>query len=320
MSVFLSFTNAGFGDSSLIFVTDYHPRSETLTQKHITPVSRFSHRSTHAHVPEQLLWGYLVQIANALKAIHSADLAARVIDPGKVILTEDNRIRLNACAIMDVIQYDIPHNMADLQRLDLYQLGQLVLMLGTNSLANATTKPKQLIEQFSRFYSPRLQESVSWLLDHGRPERTDGIDIFLTTISLDIMTFFDASLHLNDEITTNLNRELENSRLVRLLAKLNFINNRPEYDQDQQQRWSEQGNRFYLSLFRDYVFHQVDAHGNPVLDLAHVISCLNKLDAGSEEKISLVTRDETTVLVVSYREVKVCVDGAWGEVARRAAV
>lgn len=318
MSVFLSFTNPGFGDSSLIFVTDYHPRSETLAQKHITPVSRFSHRNTTAHVPEQLLWGYLVQLANALKAIHSAGLAARVIDPGKVILTGENRIRLNACAIMDVVQNDTPYTMADLQRLDLYQFGQLIFMLGTNSPANTTGKPKQVIEQFSRFYSRRLQESVSWLLDHGHIEYTDGIDIFLSTIASEMTTVFDASLHLNDELTTNLNRELENSRLVRLLTKLNFINSRSEYEQDQ--RWSEQGNRFYLSLFRDFVFHQVDAHGNPVLDLGHVIACLNKLDAGSEEKITLVTRDEMTVLVVSYRELKGCVDGAWGELGRRAGI
>ena len=261
----------------------------------------------------------MVQLANALRAIHSAGLAAQIVDSGKVILTAENRIRLNACAIMDVIHHDTPHTIADLQRLDLYQFGQLVLMLGTNSPTNAPTKPKQIIEQFSRFYTPHLQESVSWLLDHSRPERTDGIDVFLSTMASDIMTVFDASLHLNDELTTDLNRELENSRLVRLLAKLNLVNNRPEYDQDQQ-RWSEQGNRFYLSLFRDYVFHQIDAHGNPMLDLGHVISCLNKLDAGSEEKMSLVTRDEMTVLVVSYREVKACVEGAWGELVRRAAI
>jgi len=318
VSIFLSFTNPGFGDSSLIFVTDYHPRSETLAQKHITPITRFSHRSTNAHVPEQLLWSYVVQVANALKVVHSAGLAARVIDPSKVILTGENRIRLNACAILDVIQHDTLGTIAELQRLDLYQFGQLILTLGTNSPANTTSKPKQLLEQFSRFYSPHLQESVSWLLDHGHAERIDGIDIFLSTIASDVVNGFDASLHLNDELTTDLNRELENSRIVRLLTKLNFINNRPEYDQDQ--RWSEQGNRLYLGLFRDYVFHQVDAHGNPVLDLGHVLACLNKLDTGSEEKITLVTRDEMTVLVVSYREMKGCVEGAWQELVRRAAV
>jgi hypothetical protein len=41
--------------------------------------------------------------------------------------------------------------------------------------------------------------------------------------------------------------------------------------------WSESGDRYLLKLFRDYVFHQVDESGAPVVNLAHVISCLNKV-------------------------------------------
>ena len=43
------------------------------------------------------------------------------------------------------------------------------------------------------------------------------------------------------------------------------------------QRWSETGDRYIVKLFRDYVFHQVDEMGNPVLDLSHVLTCLNKV-------------------------------------------
>lgn len=46
-----------------------------------------------------------------------------------------------------------------------------------------------------------------------------------------------------------------------------------------------------LTLFRDYVFHQADGAGNPVMDLGHVITSLNKLDAADEEKIVLSSRD-----------------------------
>jgi ABC-type uncharacterized transport system YnjBCD ATPase subunit len=41
--------------------------------------------------------------------------------------------------------------------------------------------------------------------------------------------------------------------------------------------WSETGDRYLLKLFRDYVFHQVDEMGNPVVDMAHVLQCLNKV-------------------------------------------
>jgi hypothetical protein len=43
------------------------------------------------------------------------------------------------------------------------------------------------------------------------------------------------------------------------------------------QRWSETGDRYIIKLFRDYVFHQVDEHGNPLLNLGHVLACLSKV-------------------------------------------
>lgn len=70
-----------------------------------------------------------------------------------------------------------------------------------------------------------------------------------------------------------------------------------------------------LKLFRDYVFHQVTDEGNPWLDMAHIVQCLNKLDVGVPEKISLVSRDEQSVLVVSYAELKHCLDQSFGELA-----
>lgn len=78
-----------------------------------------------------------------------------------------------------------------------------------------------------------------------------------------------------DSLESELCKELENARIVRLIAKLGFINERPEFGMDP--HWSETGDRYLLKLFRDYVFHQVDSHGHPVVDMAHVISCLNKV-------------------------------------------
>ena len=46
--------------------------------------------------------------------------------------------------------------------------------------------------------------------------------------------------------------------------------------------WSETGDRYLLKLFRDYVFHQVSESGEPVVDLSHVISNLNKVRQVSE--------------------------------------
>lgn len=54
-----------------------------------------------------------------------------------------------------------------------------------------------------------------------------------------------------------------------------------------------------------------------MLDLAHVISCLNKVDAGTDERVSLTSRDENTCIVVSFREIRTVVEGLWGELIRR---
>lgn len=49
--------------------------------------------------------------------------------------------------------------------------------------------------------------------------------------------------------------------------------------------WSETGDRYMLKLFRDYLFHTVTDDGRPWLDHAHILQCLNKLDAGTTEKV-----------------------------------
>ncbi|CAB4027929.1 PAB-dependent poly(A)-specific ribonuclease subunit PAN3 [Paramuricea clavata] len=77
--------------------------------------------------------------------------------------------------------------------------------------------------------------------------------------------------------------------------------------------WSETGDRYLIKLFRDYLFHQVTETGEPWLDMSHIVSSLNKLDSGSPEKICLISRDEQSVLVVSYRDLKECFDGAFKE-------
>lgn len=41
--------------------------------------------------------------------------------------------------------------------------------------------------------------------------------------------------------------------------------------------WSETGDRYLIKLFRDYLFHQVTETGEPWLDMAHIVSSLNKV-------------------------------------------
>ena len=78
-------------------------------------------------------------------------------------------------------------------------------------------------------------------------------------------------------------------------------------------QWSETGNRYLLKLFRDYVFHQVDGEGKPVLNMAHVLRCLNKLDVSSPERVLLTSRNGQNCLVVSYQDLRKCLEEAFRE-------
>lgn len=350
-----AFTTRAFGDSSLVLVMDYHACSKSLAEEHFktAPMARFhggvrQAASSSSHVPEQVLWGYLVQIASALKAIHGVGLAARLITPSKVLLTSKNRIRLNACAILDVVQYESGRAVSELQAEDLVQLGRLILCIATNSptahvaAGGGGLQVQKAMDHVTRSYSARLKDAITFLLNPQAQAPAPGtptsptsptvqkdIDTFLAGIADQFAAVFDSTLHAEDSLVATLGRELESSRLVRLLIKLNFINERPEFDasvpvstasgpssSSSSSAWAETGERYYLKLFRDYVFHQVDANGHPVTNLAHVLDCLNKLDAGSEEKIALISRDEQNVLVVSYRELKRGVESAFGELLK----
>jgi len=156
-------------------------------------------------------------------------------------------------------------------------------------------------------YSLEFRSVLGQLLD--QIPGIDTVSQLITALAPHLADSLDASFYSTDYITSQMTRELENGRLVRLLCKLGFINERGEFELDKQ--WSEGGDRYVIKLFRDYVFHQVDEKGAPVVDLAHVLTCLNKLDAGVDEKIALVTRDENNIIVISYKELKSAIDTAF---------
>lgn len=311
-----AFTTRAFGDSSLIFVQDYHPLSRTLAESHLTPnpVHGSRYQQPKGPVPEGMLWGYVTQIANALNTIHATKLAAQCIDVSKVILTDKNRIRLSACSILDVVQFETRRPLQELQQDDFIQFGRLLLGLATNTLPANLTNLTASMDQMSRSYTVEMRDTIAWLLTPQQAPAQKGIDEFIRGISDHVVASFDQSLHSSDKLNSELYRELENGRIARLMMKLGVVNERPEFDGDR--AWSENGERYMLKLFRDYVFHQVDASGNAVLDIGHMIRCLNKLDVGSEERICLTSRDEQTNFLVSYKELKKQLSNAFGELMK----
>lgn len=82
-------------DSALVVVYDYHPNSQTLFEAHLKPKApQFYNGRLQAQtnrLTERIIWSYVVQIASAIKVVHEAGLAVRVIDLTKILLTGKNR-------------------------------------------------------------------------------------------------------------------------------------------------------------------------------------------------------------------------------------
>ncbi|PHH69929.1 hypothetical protein CDD80_6370 [Ophiocordyceps camponoti-rufipedis] len=310
-----AFTARAFGDSSLIFVQDYFPLAKTLAEAHFAvgpgPGNRYQPKGP---ITEPVLWSYIAQIANALRAIHAANLAARCVDASKIVLTDKNRVRLNACAVLDVVQFEMRRPLRDLQQDDLVQFGRTMLCLATSTPSALMTNLNASVEQMSRSYSAELRDTIVWLLTPQQPPAVKSMDEFIRGVAGHIVTAFEESQHSNDQLNAELFRELENGRIARLLMKLGTVNERYEFDGDR--AWSENGERYMLKLFRDYVFHQVDGSGNPVVDIGHMVRCLNRLDAGTEERVCLTSRDEQTSFLVSYKELKKQLGNAFGELQK----
>ncbi|KAG0321681.1 PAB-dependent poly(A)-specific ribonuclease subunit 3 [Dissophora globulifera] len=318
VSIREAFTSKAFGDHSLIFVYDYHPCSKTLYDVHFGPQAQLASqvvvgaaKNTDHIIHERILWSYLIQLTSALKKIHSAGVAARLIDPTKILVTGKNRVRLNCCGIMDMLTYDSAPNIAHLQQDDILNLGQLMMTLACKSLT-ATHSISKSIDYIAQHYSQDMKNMILFLMSQPVPMKT--VDQIITMLGPRVLQEINDVQNANDVLESDLGRELENGRLARLLMKFGFINERPEFDMDP--AWSETGDRYIIKLFRDYVFHQVDEAGLPVLDVAHVLTCLNKLDAGVDEKIVLMSRDELSCLIVSYREIKACIESAFRDLSK----
>lgn len=329
-----AFTTRAFGDNSLVFVYEYYPNSQTLMSTHFGPESY--QQMNRIVTSEKLIWGYISQLLLALKTIHGAKLAARIVEPTRILVTDNNRIRLNGCGIFDVLDYennsganglsspeDLAASLERHQQEDIHNLGKIILSL-CNSTIGAPQYLQNSLASLSKNYSTALYEFVKYILDNdaegtegqeasfpahhnvGPKEKLTHLIELSATASLDVLN---DNLNYNTLLLDSLSTELENGRLVRLLCKLGAINERPEYENDP--AWSDTGIRYPLKLFRDYVFHQTNEVGEPVVDLGHILRELNKLDAGIDEQVLLVGRDERTYMIVSYRELKEAVGSAF---------
>lgn len=154
----------------------------------------------------------------------------------------------------------------------------------------------------------QFKEALRYLLLHQDKKNKSLIE-FIPLIYDKLLSQINSSQTFTEYVEGILSKELENARLFRLMCKLNCIFGRLESRVDI--NWSESGEKFPIILFYDYVFHQINEKGKSVMDLTHVLRCLNKLDCGVKEKIMLVTPDEMNCIIISYKELKALVDSTF---------
>uniref|UniRef100_A0A452SD10 Pan3 C-terminal knob domain-containing protein n=1 Tax=Ursus americanus TaxID=9643 RepID=A0A452SD10_URSAM len=308
---------------ALVFAYDFHAGGETMMSRHFNDPNAdayFTKRKWGQHdgplprqhaglLPESLIWAYIVQLSSALRTIHTAGLACRVMDPTKILITGKTRLRVNCVGVFDVLTFDNSQNnnplalMAQYQQADLISLGKVVLALACNSLAGIQRENLQkAMELVTINYSSDLKNLILYLLtDQNRMRSVNDI---MPMIGARFYTQLDAAQMRNDVIEEDLAKEVQNGRLFRLLAKLGTINERPE-----RKRLSF---NLFLKIFKDIFFflHKMDY---PLPGMNFLFVSLFQLDAGVPEKISLISRDEKSVLVVTYSDLKRCFENTFQE-------
>jgi len=312
-----------WGSAALYFAHDYYAGASSLESIHCELGDGCKPAS------ESQLWSYASQLCCALRAVHAAGLAvggASTLSPSKILacpssattidgpMNGEPRIRLAAVGIVDVLRPELVgkanvhgNGVSFAQREDLRAMGKLLAVLACGPTRSPMTDPISVAQH--RCSQP-LGRLITGLISDAITD-CGMLTQLLAPVALDSLEAARAS---NDQLKVELAKELENGRLLRLLVKLAFVNERPDGDMDTQ--WAETGDRYILKLFRDFVFHQHNDEGAPVLDWGHVFESLNKLDVGVSEKVLLLSRDELSMLVASYADVKRCVDSAYTELVQ----
>ncbi|KAM6493381.1 hypothetical protein JOM56_011515 [Amanita muscaria] len=319
VSVQEAFTTRSFNDNSLVVCYAYHSNSRTLFDVHLkSKVAAFQSQmvsqqqppqrgaqyfssfgtagsASQPMIPERIIWTYIVQIGSAIKQVHEAGLAVRTVDATKILVTGQNRVRIGACGLIDVLMHDTPQDVGILQHEDLLMFGRLLYALCCSTLA-VTNGPsfQKSLDTIGRQYSQDLKNAILFLMSKAGPHRT--IDQLLDMIRGKVLVDLNDALTATDRLENELLSELENARLVRLLCKFGFINERPEYANN------------LSSVSPDVNDDKTDSLG--------ILDGRKQLDAGTDEKIMLVARDEQSCLVVSYKDVKQCIESAFLELAR----
>lgn len=276
-----------------------------------------SHNEQQPMLPlESLIWSGLIPLMASLRTVHQSNLACRSISCSKVLVQpmmmacgETMRWYLDGAGILDVLEFEARRPIEQLQLEDWHALGRVMLTLTTGTEVTSSSNIQQCLQYCRQYYSIDLVDMITQLLSCSDPSDVYDPPTFYLWQQLEHQ-----QKNIVEPLESALSVEYDSSRALRLLLKLSFVNERPELGRNRQ--WTESGDCYVLKLFRDYVFHQADEDGRAVMDVGHVVSSLNKLDAASMEEIVLASRDGKTLMVVTFADVARALEKSYLDLCR----
>ncbi|KAI6187629.1 PAN2-PAN3 deadenylation complex subunit PAN3 [Aphelenchoides besseyi] len=276
--------------TTALFVYDFQPLAESILKHFFHTNGTIKSKYMGNGVPginEQLVWNFIIQISCAIRTVHAASMAVRCLDLNRIIVNTSGRFMVSGVGITEVLTAEPSSNLIALQMEDLRMFGAILMTLLSGTLHPVSQDRGGNPQSIDAHYSPDLRNVVK-VLSHAAAHNGGRV----TSIN-EIMPMIGARFYSHMESLQIRVDMLEND-----LCKIR-ASKRPK-----EPYWSDTSERYMLKLFRDYVFHQVDAYGRPVLDLAHIVLNLNKLDSGVNETIQLASRDNENVLLVTYKDLR----------------
>ncbi|KAA8494276.1 PAB-dependent poly(A)-specific ribonuclease subunit PAN3 [Porphyridium purpureum] len=321
--------------NEVVFVYEFYVRAASIKSVYLD--EQTTHRATSSGyaVPENAIWSLATQLVCAMHTVHRRLLhCGDAINPSAVIMHDRNRVRIGQIGIQDAMDTDMPSSSSPehaqwlrvRQHEDILKLGLLIVTMCARTqpglvrggVLMASVEHVFDFVKKSGVYSGELLGFTRSLIE---PLLIAQADVRLLSIEVDVLPllayrfsfeFANVWNHV-DHLEKGLMEEADTSRYLRLQTMLNFCIDR--CDQALDPLWSETGRPHILKLFRDYAFHTSDVDGRPLLDYAHVLECLDRLDASSHEQIVLTSHDGATLILVTFAEISQCLAGVIRELS-----
>ena len=102
---------------ALFFVHDYYPGAQSIAD-HFLDYKK-PQGPNGGLVPESTMWTIICQILSALRSIHRTGLAARLVEPNRVLWTDDGRALISSVGLMDVLECESKKTITEMQEVRL---------------------------------------------------------------------------------------------------------------------------------------------------------------------------------------------------------